>query len=57
MKQYRITCPKFTCLLVVNTRDVIEEACPFLRRFVGQDVTRCLSWCERTFDDVEWETL
>ena len=53
---YWISCAKFTVRVACDERDMIIEAAPIVRRFVGQPLANLLRWAAK-FSGVRIEPL
>lgn len=50
--KYHITCNEFTVLVIVKA-NIITEAPPIVRKFIGQDIGALLHWVKKNFTDVK----
>jgi hypothetical protein len=47
MSKLWISTPKWTCLVIVEDRRIIET-CPLLRKFIGQPLQNLLRWAGKS---------
>ena len=46
-KRYWLSCNKFTVGVTVNDQNIIIEAAPITRTFIGQPLSNLINWMEK----------
>lgn len=49
MKEYRIDCIKFCGYIKVDEKNIIQEAMPFIKIFIGQPLSHLTYWVSKKF--------
>ena len=58
MMKLWISCEKFTCEVETdNQTGTVTEACPCLKRFIGQPWPRIIQWASHKGWNPEWKEL
>lgn len=53
MPRYMLSCTRFSVLLVTDSAEMITEAAPVIRSWVGQSRLELEKWCQEKFGFVE----
>lgn len=50
MKEYWISCEKFTGGITVDENNIIIEGMPIIRKFIGQPLINLSNWMQKKFN-------
>jgi hypothetical protein len=53
MREYQVSCPKFTVLAVIDDNNIIKDTAAITRRFKGQRIAFLLQWAKKISGEVQ----